>query len=109
MRSYPIRVSLRRILEVQPPEPLANSAVRFKADAFEKTNVRFGSKATQTVRVGVRSISALPPIATGLMRHSEASLSANCDPTRCSKRQLVHLLFDIRSIDKADEPKDDPD
>src|SRR5262245_34515669 len=53
---------------------------------FNPVYVGLGSKATQTVRVGGRSISALPPIATGLMRHSEASLSANnSGHSHCSK------------------------
>src|SRR5262249_6581458 len=46
MRSFPIRASLRRILEVQAPKPLAKSAFRFKADACGKTCVRSGSSTT---------------------------------------------------------------
>src|SRR5262245_21258841 len=57
-----------------------------------------GSKATQSVRLSVRSISALPPIATGLMRPSEASLSANRDPTHCSKGQLLDHF--VRELDE---------
>ena len=57
-------------------------------------HVRFGSIATDRHAGAARGMSALPPIATGLMRHSEASLSAISRHMQRSKTKcaVVRLL-----------------
>jgi hypothetical protein len=52
---------------------------------FNPVYVRFGSIATDRHAGAARAMSALPPIATGLMRHSEMSRCANSGHMQCSK------------------------
>jgi hypothetical protein len=55
--------------------------------------VRDGSKASDRRARRVRGMSAVPLIATELVRCSDSTKSANCDITQCSKKpSLDHLV-----------------
>src|SRR2546423_2797960 len=60
---------------------------------FDQTDDRFGSFAPDDTPTDGHGMSALPPIATELLRRTELTLRANSDRTRRSKQLRYSMLI----------------